>query len=174
MVHDGYARGDELVLHFPIDVVQGSSDIPYAQTSTENRKNRTNFPHLAESSRLNTSLMAQYLFPYPVLPWTLGYITAQPFGEEAMDETNQSPKQSAQKVKSSRGCGHLPLGSTLARKPAMDLAQAHVLYLITDTFGLFVSIVAYGTRSPGQSLDTLWSMDTGKDTDVFKSEDSVK
>ena len=35
-------------------------------------------PHLTESSRLNTSSKAQYRFPYPVLPRTLGYITAQP------------------------------------------------------------------------------------------------
>ena len=36
--HDGYARGDKLVLHILVDVVQESSDVPSAKTSAERHK----------------------------------------------------------------------------------------------------------------------------------------
>lgn len=75
--HDSYTRTDKLVLHILSDVIQEGSDIPNSQyQQKQNEQNER--PYLTESSRLNTSSKARYRFPYPVLPRTLGYITAQP------------------------------------------------------------------------------------------------
>jgi hypothetical protein len=56
--HDGYARSDELVLQTLVDVVQESSDVPWAQISTErSRKKRMSsldrvfaFKHVVQST----------------------------------------------------------------------------------------------------------------------------
>jgi hypothetical protein len=75
--NDGNARSDKLALHILSNVVQEGSDIPNSQYQQKQEK-QNECPHLTESSRLNTSSIARYRFPYPVLPRTLGYIMAQP------------------------------------------------------------------------------------------------
>ena len=56
--HDGYARGDKLVLHILVDVVQESPMSLVHKHQRKDLKKQNEHPHLAESSRLNSSSQA--------------------------------------------------------------------------------------------------------------------